>query len=81
MSLDIFTLARDRGAVSAVSCPVGAFTHRTLTHPKLLYTATSQSCLLNQEYIQDFEKPLDVFATETGQVARSAKLRLNPTAN
>ncbi|WWC90745.1 uncharacterized protein L201_005682 [Kwoniella dendrophila CBS 6074] len=50
---DIFTLARDRGAVSA-----------------LLYTATSQSCLLNSEYITDFEKPLDVFATKTVQVAR-----------
>ncbi|ORY35619.1 hypothetical protein BCR39DRAFT_511164 [Naematelia encephala] len=53
MEWDIFTLARDRGAVSA-----------------LLYTAQSQSCLLNQEYIQDFEKPLDVFATKTVQVAR-----------
>ncbi|WVW85671.1 hypothetical protein I302_107709 [Kwoniella bestiolae CBS 10118] len=50
---DIFTLARDRGAVSA-----------------LLYTAHSQSCLLNPEYITDFEKPLDVFATKTVQVAR-----------
>ncbi|KAK1927056.1 hypothetical protein DB88DRAFT_9476 [Papiliotrema laurentii] len=50
---DIFTLARDRGAVSA-----------------LLYTATSQTCLLNQEYITEFEKPLDVFATRTVQVAR-----------
>lgn len=50
---DIFTLARDRGAVSA-----------------LLYTTTSSSCLLNQHYIQDFEKPLDVFATKTVQVAR-----------
>ncbi|WWC63254.1 uncharacterized protein I303_105854 [Kwoniella dejecticola CBS 10117] len=50
---DIFTLARDRGAVSA-----------------LLYTAHSQSCLLNSEYITDFEKPLDVFATKTVQVAR-----------
>ncbi|WRT68352.1 uncharacterized protein IL334_005328 [Kwoniella shivajii] len=50
---DIFTLARDRGAVSA-----------------LLYTSHSQSCLLNPEYITDFEKPLDVFATKTVQVAR-----------
>ncbi|WVF72758.1 hypothetical protein IAT40_007576 [Kwoniella sp. CBS 6097] len=50
---DIFTLARDRGAVSA-----------------LLYTSKAQSCLLNQEYITDFEKPLDVFATKTVQVAR-----------
>lgn len=37
---------------------------------QLLYTATSQSCLLNREYIDDFEKPLDVFATKTVQVAR-----------
>lgn len=51
--IDIFTLARDRGAVSA-----------------LLYTTTSMSCLLNQHYIQDFEKPLDVFATKTIYVAR-----------
>ncbi|KAK8854846.1 hypothetical protein IAR55_003585 [Kwoniella newhampshirensis] len=50
---DIFTLARDRGAVSA-----------------LLYTTHSTSCLLNSEYITDFEKPLDVFATKTVQVAR-----------
>ncbi|WVN90203.1 uncharacterized protein L203_105439 [Cryptococcus depauperatus CBS 7841] len=50
---DVFTLARDRGAVSA-----------------LLYTIHSQSCLLNSEYINDFEKPLDVFATRTVQVAR-----------
>lgn len=47
MEWDIFTLARDRGAVSA-----------------LLYSATSQACLLNIEYITDFEKPLDVFATK-----------------
>ena len=53
MEWDIFTLARDRGAVSA-----------------LLYTATSQTCLLNEDYIQNFEKPLDVFATKTVQVAR-----------
>ncbi|WVQ74747.1 hypothetical protein IAR50_004352 [Cryptococcus sp. DSM 104548] len=50
---DIFTLARDRGAKSA-----------------LLYTTMSTSCLLNSEYINDFEKPLDVFATRTVQVAR-----------
>ncbi|ODN79024.1 hypothetical protein L202_04529 [Cryptococcus amylolentus CBS 6039] len=50
---DVFTLARDRGAVSA-----------------LLYTINSKSCLLNTEYITDFEKPLDVFATRTVQVAR-----------
>lgn len=52
-SLDIFTLARDRGAVSA-----------------LLYSSTSTSCLLNQNYIQNFEKPLDVFATKSAAVAR-----------
>ncbi|KAK4689505.1 hypothetical protein P7C73_g606, partial [Tremellales sp. Uapishka_1] len=49
---DIFTLARDRGAVSA-----------------LLYTANAESCLINSEYITDFEKPLDVFATKTRNVA------------
>lgn len=53
---DIFTLARDRGAVSA-----------------LLYSTYSESCLLNPEYIDDFEKPLDVFAT----TARSDALLIN----
>ncbi|KIR38264.1 hypothetical protein I307_02406 [Cryptococcus deuterogattii 99/473] len=53
MEWDIFTLARDRGAASA-----------------LLYTTRSQTCLLNSEYITDFEKPLDVFATKNVQVAR-----------
>ncbi|KAJ9101202.1 hypothetical protein QFC21_003421 [Naganishia friedmannii] len=43
---DIFTLARDRGAIAA-----------------LLYTTTAESCLLNDEYINNFEKPIDVFAT------------------
>lgn len=37
---------------------------------QLLYTSTSQSCLLNSEYVTEFEKPLDVFATKTVQVAR-----------
>ncbi|KAL7423434.1 hypothetical protein Q5752_001014 [Cryptotrichosporon argae] len=50
---DIFTLARDRGAVSA-----------------LLYTTTAESCLIDATYIEYFEKPLDVFATQTKQVAR-----------
>lgn len=40
------------------------------TESQLLYTARSSSCLLNAEYINDFEKPLDVFATKTVQVAR-----------
>ncbi|OXC69100.1 hypothetical protein AYX13_02390 [Cryptococcus neoformans] len=53
MEWDIFTLARDRGAASA-----------------LLYTTRSETCLLNSEYITDFEKPLDVFATKNVQVAR-----------
>ncbi|EIW67344.1 hypothetical protein TREMEDRAFT_33719 [Tremella mesenterica DSM 1558] len=59
---DIFTLARDRGAVSA-----------------LLYSATSQSCLLNPEYITDFEKPLDVFATKTVDVATLIDSQFNHT--
>ena len=66
--VDIFTLARDRGAVSAVCPRYQLFS--SLTAAQLLYTASSESCLLNQEYIQDFEKPLDVFATKTVQVAR-----------
>ena len=37
---------------------------------QLLYTATSQACLLNPEYIEDFEKPLDVFATGNNQIAK-----------
>jgi hypothetical protein len=36
-----------------------------LTRLQLLYTTTSESCLLNDEYINDFEKPVDVFATST----------------
>jgi hypothetical protein len=36
-----------------------------LTRFQLLYTTTSESCLLNDEYINDFEKPVDVFATST----------------
>jgi hypothetical protein len=39
-------------------------------HDQLLYSPTSQSCLLTEEYITDFEKPLDVFASETLQVGR-----------
>ncbi|WOO76999.1 E3 ubiquitin-protein ligase RNF13 [Vanrija pseudolonga] len=50
---DMITLARDRGAVSA-----------------LLYTLYSSACLLNQNYIQNFEKPLDVFCTSSKDTAR-----------
>lgn len=46
MENDIFTLARDRGAVSA-----------------LLYSTTSEACLLNAEYIENFDHVLTVFAT------------------
>jgi hypothetical protein len=67
--VDIFTLARDRGAVSAVSSRRSIEARASLT-AQLLYTATAASCLLNSEYITDFEKPLDVFATKTLQVAR-----------
>jgi hypothetical protein len=32
---------------------------------QLLYTTVAQSCLINQEYLDDFEKPLNVFATKS----------------
>ncbi|EJU04351.1 hypothetical protein DACRYDRAFT_76774 [Dacryopinax primogenitus] len=48
---DIFTLAQERGAVSA-----------------LLYSAYSQSCLLNPAYLsREFYKPIDVFVTTSQQ--------------
>lgn len=66
---DIFTLARDRGAVAAVSD--SAVAKLTL---QLLFSSTAESCLLNAEYIRDFEKPLDVFATTSQGSARYAVL-------
>ncbi|KAM0750921.1 hypothetical protein T439DRAFT_380759 [Meredithblackwellia eburnea MCA 4105] len=36
----------------------------------LLYTVNSEGCLMNQHYLQDFEKPLDVYATRDKQSAR-----------
>lgn len=35
-----------------------------------MYSSTAESCLLNAEYISDFEKPLDVFATTSQSSAR-----------
>lgn len=46
LTIDIFTLARDRGAVSA-----------------LLYSTKSAACLLNAEYIENFDHVLNIFAT------------------
>lgn len=39
-------------------------------HAQLLYTLYSSACLLNQNYIQNFEKPLDVFCTSSKDTAR-----------
>ncbi|KAK4693612.1 hypothetical protein P7C70_g8891, partial [Phenoliferia sp. Uapishka_3] len=36
----------------------------------LLYSVTSQGCLINQDYLQNFQKPLDVYATRDIQSAR-----------
>ncbi|KAL1413301.1 hypothetical protein Q8F55_001057 [Vanrija albida] len=62
MEWDMITLARDRGAVSA-----------------LLYTLNSSACLLNQNYIQNFEKPLDVFCTSSWGAARLLNSQFNNT--
>lgn len=50
--------------------PYVAPTQSRNANEQLLYSSFSQSCLLNEDYIQNFEKPLDVFATGTRQVAR-----------
>jgi len=36
----------------------------------LLYSLTANACLMNQEYIQDFQKPIDVYSTTNLQAAR-----------
>ncbi|ORY89025.1 hypothetical protein BCR35DRAFT_324024 [Leucosporidium creatinivorum] len=36
----------------------------------LLYSLTSQGCLMNEEYLNDFEKVLDVYATTTISASR-----------
>ncbi|KAF8513094.1 hypothetical protein BU17DRAFT_53477 [Hysterangium stoloniferum] len=60
---DIFTLARDRGAVAA-----------------LLYSNTSEACLINPEYASpdNFEQILDIFATKSKS---SAQLILSQFSN
>ncbi|CED83911.1 Predicted E3 ubiquitin ligase [Phaffia rhodozyma] len=46
MENDIFSLARDRGAMAA-----------------LLYSNTSEGCQITQNYLDNYEKPLDVYTT------------------
>jgi hypothetical protein len=36
---------------------------------QLLYSENSEACVLEEEYIADFEKPLSVFATTSKAVA------------
>lgn len=59
---DVFTLARDRGAIAA-----------------LLYTTIAQSCLINEDYLENFEKPLDVFATKSMSSAKLIEQQFNYT--
>jgi hypothetical protein len=64
---DIFTLARDKGAVSAVrfrpSFPIASLL--TILDIKLLFTAYSQTCVINPEYAdpEAFDQVLDIFST------------------
>lgn len=48
LDIDVFTLARDRGANAA-----------------LLYSITSVGCMIEPEFRDDYEKPLNVFTTRS----------------
>jgi hypothetical protein len=64
---DIFTLARDSGAVSAVSqCHPIHSIHIDIPH-KLLFSLYSNACIINPEYAnpENFNQVMDIFSTQS----------------
>lgn len=73
MEDDIFTLARDRGAVSAVSVIWDLWLAPLKRWLQLLYSKYSKACIINSEYADpaNFEQVLDIFSTIDLASARS----------
>ena len=49
----------------------------------LLYSTTSAACIMNQEYLDNFEKPIDIYSTRSIQSARlilSQFLNVDPSS-
>jgi hypothetical protein len=73
--IDVFTLAGDRGAIATVSVPL-SFPDQSLSrHLQLLYSKQSESCLLNDEYINRSDKRIDVFVTTGSMRAQYVAFR------
>ena len=72
---DIFTLARDRGAVGAVS-PLSFVRSLSfdVSRSQLLYSMYSEACIINPEYAnpQNFDQVMDIFSTQSLSSARQA---------
>ncbi|KDQ21689.1 hypothetical protein BOTBODRAFT_26119 [Botryobasidium botryosum FD-172 SS1] len=85
MEYDIFTLARDRGAIASVrprflAHPLTSPSNPVFFSPQLLYSTTSVACLINPEYtnMTAFDRVMDIFATNSSS---SAKLILSQLSN
>lgn len=75
---DIFTITRDQGAQAALLYSLTSQV-RSAGLVRLLWVQregvlisrnTLQGCLMNEEYINDFEQVLDVYATTTISASR-----------
>src|SRR5262245_37542363 len=64
---DIFTLARDRGAIAAVGpCHSTHNIHIDILH-QLLFSLYSNACIINPEYAdpENFHQVIDIFSTHS----------------
>ena len=67
MEKDIFTLARDKGAVSAVRTLYSIWQAGYAYLFQLLYSGYSEACVVNTEYSdpQSFDHVFDIFSTQS----------------
>ena len=70
MVIDIFTLARDKGAVAAVCSQVISLHHnynQSSSRSQLLYSLYSTACVINSEYSDPstFDQVFDIFSTQS----------------
>jgi hypothetical protein len=65
---DIFTLARDGGAVAAVGfCCAHLINHANANHFQLLFSLYSKACIINPAYSdpENFDQVFDIFSTQS----------------
>lgn len=81
---DVFTLARDKGAVAAVSLLALAFNVLKLMALQLLYSLYSKACIINPEYADpaSFDQVFDIFSTQSRTSANIIESQFNePSMN